>query len=276
MSLIPFGFWGTRNYSREGLKLYYDFASSSSYPGTGSTVYNLAKNDFNGTINGATYDGSDSGGCFDFDGVDDRIEPSPVSFFNNEIWGPNQTWEFWFKTTKTTEQMRLIGLFDTLATPVNFTGHIQVTLNQGINSYQNGAVYVHVRDNIGTTTWRERRASSGSNVGVIDGNWHQIIGTWENTDTYVSNANYTTQFRIYIDGVELSSYQLSGESAINNNAIQYSDVDFVPWIGAANSRGSLALYPFDGKIGVVRGYNRSLSDTEILLNFNQYKDRYGL
>jgi hypothetical protein len=274
MSLIPLGFWGKRNYVTDGLKLYYDFASSSSYPGSGSTVFNLARNSFNGTIDGATFDGSDSGGCFSFDGANDVIKPSPLSFFNDELWGPNQTWEVWFKTTNTTNVMRLLGVTDTII-PTTFQGFLQLVLNSNLSGFQNGAINVHVRDNIGTTDWRERKASADYSTGFNNGNWHQLLATWENTDTYVSNANYTTQFRIYLDSIEISPYTLSAESTRNNDGIIYENLEYSPWIGAANSRGDIAL-PFTGKIGVVRAYSKGLTNDEVLLNFNQYKTRYGI
>jgi hypothetical protein len=274
MSLIPFGFWGNRNYSIEGLKLYYDFASSACYPGSGSTVFNLAKNDFNGTINGATFNSNDSGGSFSFDIVDDRIETSPVSFFNTEIWGANQTWEVWFKTSNTTDTMRLICFVDTLNS--TFPAIVQLVVNSDINGNANaGYVYCQIRDG-NNTEFRERRASINSNTSITNGNWHQLVCVLQNANTFVSNANYSTQFRIYKDGSELTPYTLAAESATNNNGILFENVDYSPWIGKANARGTVGSAPFTGSIGVVRIYNRALTNSEIALNFNQYKNRYGI
>ena len=50
----------------DGLTLYYDAANPKSYPGSGSTVYNLADKTKNGTITGATWN---SNGYFYFDGT---------------------------------------------------------------------------------------------------------------------------------------------------------------------------------------------------------------
>lgn len=272
MSLIPLGFWGGRNFVEDGLKLYYDFAVDTCYPGSGTTVYNLAKNDFNGTVDGATFDATDGDGCFSFDGTNDAIKPSPLTFFNNELWKNNsQSYEFWFKTTSTAN-MRLMSVADTLNSTLPKL--LQVAINSNLGTAQTGYLYFHIR-NGNNTLYRERRGSTGYNTGLTDGNWHQFVGVIENTTTYVSNANYATQFRIYFDGTQVSSYTLSAETNENNAAITFEDMDFLPWIGAANARGTLAA-PLNGKIGVVRGYSKALSDQDVLLNFNQYKTRYGL
>lgn len=270
--MIPFGFWGNKSFATNGLKLYYDFANSTSYPTTGSTVYNLAKPDFNGTISGATFDSGDSGGCFSFDGTDDRIETSPLSFYNSELWGPNQSWEVWFKTPSTA-RMRVMGMFDTLGSVSPARYFIAINQNNG-----DGQVTGYITTGIGDDddgVFKQRVTSAAYNTGLSDGDWHQIVTTYQNTDVYVSNTDFATQAKIYLDGVEISPYTLYGETTQNNGAIVFGDVDYSVWIGGSNTRGTLGV-PYNGKIGVVRGYNRALTQDEITLNLNQYKIRYGL
>ena len=57
----------------ENLLFYYDPGNSSSYPGTGTSLFDLSGNNYTATINGATYSSSDSG-KFVYDGVNDRIQ----------------------------------------------------------------------------------------------------------------------------------------------------------------------------------------------------------
>ena len=57
--------------------LYYDAANSTSYPGTGTTWYDLMGNS-NATIDGATFS-SDNRGIFDFDGSNDFISATSTS-----------------------------------------------------------------------------------------------------------------------------------------------------------------------------------------------------
>ena len=56
-----------------GLVLNLDAANKDSYPGTGTTWYDLSGQGYNGTlINGPSFN-IDSGGCIDFDGIDDSV-----------------------------------------------------------------------------------------------------------------------------------------------------------------------------------------------------------
>ena len=66
------------------LKMYLDASDTTSYPGTGTTWFDLTSNANNGTINGATWN---SGGYFDFDGSNDYVDINNFvnSFFNNAI-----------------------------------------------------------------------------------------------------------------------------------------------------------------------------------------------
>ena len=72
---------------RDGLVLYFDAANTKSYPGSGTTWYDLSGNEKHGTlINEPTFQ-SHNLGCFQFDGTNDRI--SFNSTFTKSIcfWG---------------------------------------------------------------------------------------------------------------------------------------------------------------------------------------------
>ena len=58
----------------DGLVLCLDAANTKSYPGSGSTWYDLSGNGNNGTISGATYSASNK--CFNYDGTDDTVTTS--------------------------------------------------------------------------------------------------------------------------------------------------------------------------------------------------------
>lgn len=60
------------NIVTNGLVMYLDAANKISYPGTGTTWFDMSGNSKNGTTSGATY-GSQNGGVFNFDGVNDTI-----------------------------------------------------------------------------------------------------------------------------------------------------------------------------------------------------------
>jgi hypothetical protein len=80
-----------------GMVLYLDAGLASSYPGSGSTWYDLSGNGNHGTINGgATYSPS-QGGVLGFDGVNDYVSFNTVS--NIPIGNDNYTISIWFNTT---------------------------------------------------------------------------------------------------------------------------------------------------------------------------------
>lgn len=55
------------------LLLYWDVSNPNSYPGTGTTIYDLSENGNNGTlVNGVSYNSS-NGGVLVFDGIDDFV-----------------------------------------------------------------------------------------------------------------------------------------------------------------------------------------------------------
>jgi hypothetical protein len=82
---------------RDGLVLYLDAANSKSYPGGGTTWFDL-KNNNNGTlINGVSFNSSNQG-SFSFDGSDDYINTT----FSQNIVTTGFTYSFWFYGTKST------------------------------------------------------------------------------------------------------------------------------------------------------------------------------
>jgi hypothetical protein len=63
------------NIVTQGLVLNLDAANKDSYPGTGTTWYDLSGNGYNGTLtNGTSFISNICGGCFNFDGVDDYVD----------------------------------------------------------------------------------------------------------------------------------------------------------------------------------------------------------
>lgn len=64
---------------RDGLQIYWDASNTDSYPGTGTTFYDLSGNGHHGTmVNGVTYT-SGSGGYMNFDGTNDYITNTSYS-----------------------------------------------------------------------------------------------------------------------------------------------------------------------------------------------------
>jgi len=77
----------TSSIVNQGLSVYYDFSNPNSYPGSGTTVYDLSGYGNNGTLtNGPTFS-TDSGGALVFDGVDDYVQFTSTYAGTICFWG---------------------------------------------------------------------------------------------------------------------------------------------------------------------------------------------
>jgi hypothetical protein len=88
----------------------------------------------------------------------------------------------------------------------------------------------------------------------IDGNWHNVVGTYDKQN-----------LKIYVDGV------LKNTSSSFTSDILYSGtLNFLIGFHAEST-----TY-FEGKIATTSLYNRALTATEVLQNYNATKTRFGL
>ena len=223
-----------------GLTLALDVADKNSYPGSGTTWYNLAGNTTGTLTNGPTFS-SDSGGSFVFDGTDDI-----VIGYNNVL--PNTstcTLEMVvsINTISTYGQLFYIGnssfnhnipyvCFCTLITPNRFCF--------STNKTSGGSRLVHLVSTTSFTT----------------GSWHHCVGTMGDG-----------LLKMYIDNVYIGSYTLPAD--------YIADVGgHSTYIGGGLSTGFVT--DVNCKIGLARSYNRALTESEIQQNYNVQKARFGL
>ena len=137
-----------------GLVLCLDAANPKSYPGSGTTWYDLSGNGKNGALtNGSIYN-SDNKGVIVFDGINDRIEiPSSTYTFNNAC-----TFEMWFNLTA-------------------------INRNQGFMSINTGGYYVNFwMKDTNKLRWEVYQpAPNGtaffSNVSFVTNTWYHAVGT---------------------------------------------------------------------------------------------------
>jgi hypothetical protein len=89
-------------------------------------------------------------------------------------------------------------------------------------------------------------------------NWYQVIITYDGATNHV----------IYINGVQVGTSS-SGDGS--NVTLNTSSTPIYIGSGTAMNWGA-----FDGKIAMLRMYNRALSSSDVLFNFNALKSRFGL
>jgi hypothetical protein len=219
------------NIITNGLVLSLDAANIKSYPGSGTVWRDLSGNNNSGTLtNGPTFS-SANGGSIVFNGTNNYINLGNT----NSLKPSTITLSAWIKTSVTASYKSVI---EKDKSPWISTA---LHLSNGVPTFF-----------IGYTNSPPYSVSIGYNQNVSDGNWHQIVGTYDNSN-----------LRLYIDGIEVAS---SG----SNVSILYSNANFM--IGFHSENFSY----FNGLIPNAMVYNRALTASEVLQNYNATKGRFGL
>jgi hypothetical protein len=216
------------NIVTDGLLLNLDAGFVGSYPTTGSTWYNLIRNDFNGTLtNGPTFNSANSGSLV-FDGVDDFVQcvGSPTL--------TAATFVTWIK--RNGDQDQYDGILFSRGTDTT-----------GMNFQSSNQLGYHWNNTAATYNW-------ASGLTIPNLTWCMIAVTVTRTEA-----------RAYL-------FQINGltSSALNKTGHDSSILDDIKI--AQDDAGSRF---FKGNIAISQLYNRALSLTELVQNFNALKGRFG-
>lgn len=228
----------------DGLIGYWDALSTSSYPGSGATWYDLSGNNNNATlINSPTFN-NDGTGSFTLNGTGQYIDMAP-SYPNTGFprYTNPATLSIWFKTSSSAADLSLFGIGN------NLTGGFRI--NMWISGQTMGCETQN--DYIGT------------NIGTFS------LNTWYNL-VVVDVGNITTsQLKLYVNGVDrTASYGGTNNYSINIAAAGGGNC----YIGTIP--GYNLAYFFPGSVALPMVYNRGLSAGEILQNFTFQKTRFGI
>jgi len=237
-----------------GLVMNLDAGFVPSYPRSGITWSDLSVNGNNGTLtNGPTFN-SENEGSIVFDGTDDYVTNGNTSFTiaNNLFADNNGSWSVtaWFKFpispsgTKTGNQSwMIVGRAGGIATGGTFGLFIGSATDTTYGAYTPYKCACVVRGSITII-------STGS---VNDNMWHSATVTWNGSTGEVFFDGYKTDNLNNTVLASLQTYELNiGTTANSSN------------------------HMFQGNIGTVKIYNKALSATEILQNYNATKSRFGL
>jgi hypothetical protein len=234
-----------------GLVLNLDAGFIPSYPTNGTTWYDLSYGGNNGTLtNGPTYNTLD-GGSIVFDGVDDETSftngtfgysPGTTGEISLEIWiYPTGPYTSYVAEPPTTNLGGFIG-----------QGYFGGSTGWGIGMFRsNGNNYFafQVR-NQGTVV----QTGENNNHIFTNNNWYHVVGSF-------TRNNFS---RVYINGVLASS---TDSTPLNNISLTPS---------AANAQISTINTFYAGcRLSVGRIYNRPLSQTEVLQNYNAGLSRFN-
>ena len=217
-----------------GLELYYDPSQSASYPGSGTTLYDLSPSGVNATITGSL---TDSGNWFSFTGSQSIQTGNLATLYS----GWQHSLEIWFSPSA------VGSVFSDTGSGPTTTGYHTT----GLEVYQAGPFYLTNAMLWGSGTTRV----GGGTVSLNQ--WYQIVRVYNGSNTAYAYLNKTKSSDTSINwGTPTPGWYLNFGSSDGTNFAT----------GAA----------FQGKLGVVRLYNRVLSQAEITQNYDATKSLYGL
>jgi len=232
------GYW--TSYSpivTDNLLIYLDSGDNSSYPGSGTTWFDLqgASNDAT-LINSPTY--SDSfGGILSFD--DASSEYATIPNIGNQT---NWTVECWFRlaTSLSGKITSIVSNQFDLVNKLNFS----VGTNRAPSSYN---LCVGFYDGAWRTT---------SGFAPVTNAWYQVVGTYDGTT-----------IRQYVNGLASG-----GTLTYSGTPQSGGEIRLMRRWDEPLTSGNLT----DGDLAIVRIYSDALTSGEVLQNFNSDKSRFGL
>jgi len=224
---------------KDGLVLALDAADINSYSGMGTIWRNLVNPSLNADlINGVSYSSSNRG-VMVFDGTNDLVYAPSV----NTLGGiSNHTFEIWVKSP---------GLG-----PGKYLGGL-ICPDYGIISDISGGevrYYVYNTDAWPSASYLFSLQTSGANM--FSNQWKHVVCARQNGGTA----------RIYINGVLNTE---SGNTGNWSGSTIWSSMN----VQIGNNPND-SYYHLNGNIGLAKIYNRYLTSTEVLQNYNMTKGRY--
>ena len=222
-----------------GLVLCLDAANKVSYPGSGTSWYNLSGTINTGTLtNGPTFSNL-NGGCIVFDGTDDYVN---IPYNVNLNPTTNVSVSVWSRLTVSDSSIR---------NPIELSA-------SGDELY-----FIIWRGDLSPKRWQCGIRQSNNTYVEPQSTTNTSINTWYNLGLIANSSTGLVSF--YINGVLDVSLAYNG--TLKQNAAATLSIGSDP--GAA-------IRYWQGNISNVQIYNRALSATEVLQNYNATKTRFGL
>jgi hypothetical protein len=231
-----------------GLVLYLDAGNTRSYPTTGLSWNDLTINQYNGALtNGPTFNSSRLGSIV-FDGIDDYVN-----------YGTAGEQLFRTATTVTMSFACFCTGFSNPSGGFSWAPLVAIDRYQLGNGYRKLAFYLG-RNGVIESVYCEFFNGLGGTTSVI--NSRTILNTF---NVFTATVN-STNARLYVNGVMVDE---KAGITLNSNPLTS---DFT--VGARINTGYNGW--FKGNMFNVMFYNRALTATEVLQNYNAIKSRLSL
>lgn len=229
-------------YATDGLVVHYDFSNYSTYPGTGSVVYDLTEYGNDGVlVNNPAYSLTYSGNFY-FDGTDDyiRINKNTSTTITQYI-----SFEVWF-----TKAPYIDGFLCLVGSQIGSTADNSYIMWFNYEGFRAGAKY--------QDSWIGDLALNYTDT-ISNDTWYHAVYTYDGAVQ-----------KMYLNG---SVVQQSGAAG----TILYDPANLYITLGAdcevALNGGIMGFHK--GRIGLFRLYNKALSSQEVLNNYDDSKSRFG-
>lgn len=229
------------NIVTNGLVFAVDAAASRSYPGSGTTLYDLSGNgyDFTSSVPCTFTSGVNSVPCLDFtSGNQERLDSIKLSPFSGD------------------------GFPITVSAVINENARssYKTILSQHEQDTTDSMCFCSLQGKMGTDHWSPggRRLATAVPTNEV----HMITWTIEEWEQH-----QTTEHKIYVDGVAQTTESYSVDTV--GSLVQ-------DYFRIGNWHFTRADMSFDGQIYSVSCYDRALSAAEVAQNYNAVKKRFNI
>ena len=227
---------------KNGLVFNMDAANRASYINGNTKAFNTTNLSQSGSLINDVSFNSENQGVFIFDGVDDYVDCG--NMYRSQLSNATAlTIHFWAYSTSSSNRILL-----------DFK---EGTSRIVIQRYSNSKLYLYVN---GINA--EYTNSTSLNT------WYHITYVFNGSES--SNSN---KLKLYVNGVEIAGASFSGTVSTSIGAFTSA---MESKIGALYNLFNPSTYNWQGDIGPIHFYNRALSSTEVLHNYNALKSRFGL
>jgi hypothetical protein len=237
---------------RNGLVLYLDAANPKSYPGSGTTWFDLSGNGNDFTLyNGVSYN-STNGGYLIFDGTNDYCRSiNTINFTSYD------------------------GLVVELVAKMNNTSIAMIyehTSNWNSTTGGWGLALNDAADNSSLPNWHHMNWPAGSATRNFNYTQHQFWSFYTNT---MMRINDSTGRIFHSNGSPLTLYTGAAGAGGTTNSVSQNTWVFANDYFYIGSRGGGSLFA-NANIASIKIYNVKLTDSTIQQNYNTTKTRFGL
>ena len=224
-----------------GLVINLDAGNANSYPGTGTTWFDLASGNNGTLVNGPTYD-TTNGGSLYFDGTNKYTDISYTKInITNKL--TISSWVYFLSQPSTTGNPNIVDKWDWPNNKRSF--HIGT---------ENG----YLATSISYDGLFDNRIVCSDNSSIVLNQWINITMTYDGRT-----------LKLYKNGSLIQSSSFSQDRNI------FSDITTNIFLGRSRGTEGSSRH-LNARISGVQIYSNSLTATEILNNFNSTRGRFGL